>query len=434
MSAEDNKSNEPHAPQASAVGEHDVDEERAEPTTTELLEQIRDLRNSLIEVRRDARSNLETLERELRANEVANEALRAELNAVAGTARTAAVLTAATRPAPNRMTSPMSPTITFNHHSSGLSLAPTPSANIFMSPSLPRAAASAVPAGARTVVASSSSAPGTSTRPKISLKDYPTYSGIPEDGNTIRRFALVWMNIAAAQGISLADDVDTSQVIVDAATRLTDGALEWYADVWLPIVAAMAPTKPRWSDFISALQGQFEPLPPSFIARTELRSLTQTGSLQEYINKFRDLSASIPDMAEADRVDRFISGLKPALQAKVSMSLPENMITATTVAVRQEAAYQAMTHRTPRPAQRPNRQPNPVPATRASPAQELGHITTTDSDEDNEEKQTLAAIQAPRSAKLSDERKADLMRAGKCFNCYQVGHLSKNCPRKQPKN
>jgi hypothetical protein len=33
---------------------------------------------------------------------------------------------------------------------------------------------------------------------------------------------------------------------------------------------------------------------------------------------------------------------------------------------------------------------------------------------------------------LSDLDKSQLMQEGRCFNCKEVGHLSRNCPRKKP--
>jgi hypothetical protein len=270
-------------------------------------------------------------------------------------------------------------------------------------------------------MATSSTAIMTS-HPKIALKDYPTYSGNPTEGNTIRHFAMAWENITTAQGISLDEDDDTSREVALAATRLTDAALEWYHDTWTPMVVAMAPTKPKWIELITALQAQFEPLPPSFVARSELRALRQTGTLNDYINRFRHLNSSIPDMAEADRVDNFIRGLKPALQAKVNMSLPHNLTTAYTVAVRQEAAYQAMVPNRPRVAQQNNRPRTPP---------DVGHLAAVEDESDDEKGNSslsLAAMQAP-SPKLTNELRAELLKSGKCFRCRQAGHISKNCPK-----
>jgi len=195
-------------------------------------------------------------------------------------------------------------------------------------------------------------------------------------------------------------------------------------------------------------------LSPSFIARTELKSLRQTGTLNDYINQFRLLSSRIPDMAEADRVEKFIDGLKPALAAKVAAQLCETMIEATTVAWKLEAAYQATVPVRQQPRGFPRNRPNYVAANVAArndvavaAPMELGHIVTHDEDntnaDDDDEKHTpsysLAAMQAqPQRVvipKLTDAARAELASAGKCFRCRQKGHIAKNCTFfGQPKN
>ena len=396
-----------HAQRAQSI------EERLRARIGELNEQLRQ--------RRQAHSEeVSSLSSELSATRIVNERLREEVIATQGTARTAAILAAA-RPATNRLTAtPTSPTITFNPRPTNISLAATP-ANIFASPIITRTTG-AVPQ--LQTMATPTTAVGAV---KLSLRDYPTYSGNASEGKTIRDFALTWQSIATTQGVSLADDADTSGQVALAATRLTGQALWWYHHIWSPLVEAMAPSKPKWSELITSLQAQFEPLPPSFIARAELRALRQTGTLADYINRFRHLNDSIEDMAEVDRVDNFIRGLKPALQAKVNMSLPENLITATTVAVRQEAAYQAMV-----PAvRRPGQSNQPFRVRPAPTSHDVGHLAAVEGEVDDEKEHTslsLAAMQSP-SPKLTDEVRAELMRSGKCFRCRQAGHISKNCPK-----
>jgi hypothetical protein len=427
MSSEDNKSNEPREPQPAAVVEvEDVAEDAEQPQRAPSIEEslrarIVDLTEQVRQRRQIHGEEVSSLSRELSATRVVNERLREEIVLTQGTARAAAILTAAVKPAANRLTAtPASPTITFNSRPANMSLVATP-ANIFASPNITRAARVTT---APTMTASTTTVSTT----RITLKDYPTYSGNASEGNTIRRFALLWLNIATTQGVSLADDTDTSGQVALAATRLTDAALDWYHDIWTPLVEAMAPSKPKWSELITALQAQFEPLPPSFIARSELKALRQTGTLADYINRFRHLNSSIPDMAEADRVDNFIRGLKPALQTKVNMSLPENLITATTVAVRQEAAYQAMA---PTVRSRPAQSNQPFRPRPAPTSNDVGHLAALEGEAEDEKEHTslsLATMQTP-SPKLTDEVRAELMRSGKCFRCRQVGHMSKNCPK-----
>ncbi len=355
----------------------------------------------------------------------ANEALRAELNALRGTVHTASVLRSAMA-SPGRFTAPpMTPSTSSIHPRT---TAVPPSVLHFANPS-------ATPIVNRPA-----------SDAKVRLEWGPAYTGIVKHGPTLRPWGYSMYNIFTARGISLDDSVDTSGAILEAATRLSHAALDWYHDVWLPITAAMLPEKPKWSQFLAALQAQFEPLPPSFIARTELKSLRQTGTLNDYINQFRLLSSRIPDMAEADRVEKFIDGLKPALAAKVAAQLCETMIEATTVAWKLEAAYQATVpvrqQQRAFPRNRPNYPSANVAARHdvaAAAPMELGHIGVHDEDDnnndDNDEKHapshSLAAMQAqPQRValpKLTDAVRAELASAGKCFRCRQKGHIAKNC-------
>jgi hypothetical protein len=229
-------------------------------------------------------------------------------------------------------------------------------------------------------------------------------------------------------------------VILEAATRLSHSALDWYHDVWLPLAIGMLPDRPKWSQFLLALQAQFEPLPPSFIARTELKSLKQTGTLNDYINQFRLLSSRIPDMAEADRVDKFIDGLKSGLAAKVAAQLCETMIEATTVAWKLDAAYQAALPARQPPRMFQRRQTNAANAApRNDPAgspMELGHMDDHDNgngdgdgDDEKPPSLSLATMQVQRTAfpKLTDALRAELIATGKCLRCRQKGHMARNC-------
>jgi len=200
------------------------------------------------------------------------------------------------------------------------------------------------------------------------------------------------------------------------------------------------PQKPKWSQFLSLLQAEFEPLPPSFTARTELKQLKQTGSLSDYINSFRLLSGRINDMAEADRVDKFIDGLKPAIAQKVSAALPDDLIKATTIAIKLDAAYQQAMMVPGRQQRvfgrnRPHIQPHVQDSGHRAPMQ-LGQLEDTgepdqhdDDDAKNTSSDSIAAIYPSQSAipKLTEAVRAELMASGKCFRCRQKGHLARNC-------
>ena len=72
-----------------------------------------------------------------------------------------------------------------------------------------------------------------------------------------------------------------------------------------------------WSQFRRDFLTQFEPVSADAIARSQIRTHTQTGSVQAYIYRFRELMAQIPSINTSEAYDLFITGLKPELRQLV---------------------------------------------------------------------------------------------------------------------
>ena len=43
-------------------------------------------------------------------------------------------------------------------------------------------------------------------------------------------------------------------------------------------------------------------------------------------------------------------------------------------------------------------------------------------------------VDRARAQQLTMEERMELMKTGKCFTCKQMGHLSRDCPRRVPRN
>ena len=43
-------------------------------------------------------------------------------------------------------------------------------------------------------------------------------------------------------------------------------------------------------------------------------------------------------------------------------------------------------------------------------------------------------VDRTRARQLTTEERTELMKTGKCFTCKQTGHLSRDCPRRVPRN
>ena len=66
-----------------------------------------------------------------------------------------------------------------------------------------------------------------------------------------------------------------------------------------------------WKDLKKALQTHFSPQDDTWEARTKLKYIKQTGSLQAYQQEYSSAALEFHDMAENDKVFNFIMGLKP---------------------------------------------------------------------------------------------------------------------------
>lgn len=72
-----------------------------------------------------------------------------------------------------------------------------------------------------------------------------------------------------------------------------------------------------WDQFKTKLIERFKHKNAHREARTRLATLTQTSTVQTYIDEFHTIQLELPDITEDELLDRFIRGLKPAVQAHV---------------------------------------------------------------------------------------------------------------------
>eukprot|EP00253_Pinus_taeda_P030757 PITA_30757 len=96
-----------------------------------------------------------------------------------------------------------------------------------------------------------------------------------------------------------------------AAQFLTSDAKMWWRRRADQIVSGSADDITSWDDMKKALQSHFSPQDETWEARTKIKFIKQTGSLQTYQQEYSSAVLELPDMAEKDKVFNFIIGLKP---------------------------------------------------------------------------------------------------------------------------
>ena len=96
-------------------------------------------------------------------------------------------------------------------------------------------------------------------------------------------------------------------------------------------------TTTNWAEFAIGLRRQFEPINAIRVARDKLARLRQDKSVQDYTARFRTIVLQVPDMSEAELMDRFIRGLKPAAQRELELHPPATFDDAVILAERVDA-------------------------------------------------------------------------------------------------
>lgn len=249
-----------------------------------------------------------------------------------------------------------------------------------------------------------------------------------------------------------------SERIALGAAHLRGMALDWWS--------SLAQRPLGWDEFAAQLRSRFQPVNSAQTAREQLDTLQQgpRQSVHEYIAAFRALLVRVPDMAEADRVHRFLRGLRPATAAQLRVQGVDKLDAAISMAARVGALTEHVGV-----AASAQRASAAAAASSAHSAMELDSIEglegeTTDRPEGATQQDDAPITQAqlrqllnamreerkgggpgsgrsgpkshrmrglPRIPHLSPLQVQEYMDAGKCFGCGSKDHQSRQCPKRQ---
>ena len=99
-----------------------------------------------------------------------------------------------------------------------------------------------------------------------------------------------------------------------AGTQLEKGASSWFRAEKASIHAGDRAPWADWREFAQEITATFSAITKEEQTRKQLKGLSQTGFVQNYIQCFRDLKLRIPSMFVADTYTAFMDGLKPTIQ------------------------------------------------------------------------------------------------------------------------
>ena len=203
-----------------------------------------------------------------------------------------------------------------------------------------------------------------------------------------------------------------------------------------------------WDTFKNILINQFKVVDAYELAREKLRTLKQVKSVVEYTERFNTLCLDIPDLSASERMDRYISGLKPEIYAKVRLEKPktfEDMVSLAqqfdshvyntkkvfereSKAVKYKTSSKNGYRKSFKSTRKYNSGSAPMDLNAVaddSDADENHNYDSAGSVTDSEDGE-LAAIQA-RVPNVSPEEVERCRRKGLCIRCKQPGHYARYC-------
>jgi|JI7StandDraft_1071085.scaffolds.fasta_scaffold120524_2 hypothetical protein len=229
-------------------------------------------------------------------------------------------------------------------------------------------------------------------------------------GGDKREDLLAWL-FQVNEQLSLLQISDEEYRIVYAGTALTGNAKTWYRSM------RMEGSVKTWAEFQTSLKAHFYPVDPIKHARDQLHPLQQTGSVRDYTATFRQLTAIIGTMAEDEKLDRYVRGLKTRTRREVELKEPDSFDEACRLAemidISNERVFGGsnLNRSTFLPRVQPRRHNGPEPM-------DINAL------HNQKEK--------PKFKKLTPEEKERRRREGLCLYCGSDRHQLDGCPLRKP--
>lgn len=181
-----------------------------------------------------------------------------------------------------------------------------------------------------------------------------------------------------------------------AVNQLRDTASNWWFAQRQTNGAVWEQTL-TWPEFVQLLQQQFKPIDFNLLMRDKIDNLRQINSVDTYTNNFMDLISQLPEMAEDDRIHRYLHGLKAKTAAHVRSQQPATLQTAIDLASTFDHSYYRA----------------------GSQYSNSGYNR-----QDRIKRQDMMEVD---HTQVGQQRSQQQRETRACFRCKKVGHIAANC-------
>jgi hypothetical protein len=106
---------------------------------------------------------------------------------------------------------------------------------------------------------------------------------------------------------------------------LADAALGWYHSICTTSASGIRFPISTWTQFASEITCAFQPPNQQQLLRAKLRTLTQSGSIHDYITSFRNVISQVTSMDEDDKIGYFTFGLRHATKNELTYRAPSTL-------------------------------------------------------------------------------------------------------------
>ena len=166
----------------------------------------------------------------------------------------------------------------------------------------------------------------------------------------------------------------------------------------------------EWAALKNAIICRFTPVDQSVRARARLAALQQTGSLAEYVNEFESVCSLVKGLSQSEKRARFEEGLKPQLRLRAMEQSPESKLEdIQSVLVRLEDFRLSI--------EAGSGEVNAIQRSGQDRFRRKGGQKEKEKEKEKE-----------KDKKRLDDLLKRLRDSGRCFSCFEKGHMAPDCP------